>query len=183
MRPPRHAHAHVRAHVPRPYHARITKANKQRVCPPCSPEDQKILETEYQRNPKPDKAARMEIVSKVALGEKEVQVRARFLACSGCLAVLCAYARPRLCYCLLAACLLVFPWLTLHPHTSRSGSKIGGRTRDARHDRSCHMRSSRTSDPAFRTRQLISSPSSPPSQTRIRGVRMVVVTPWMTRIP
>jgi hypothetical protein len=27
-------------------------------------------------NPKPDKAARQEIVSKVALGEKEVQVRA-----------------------------------------------------------------------------------------------------------
>lgn len=40
-----------------------------------SPEDQKILEDEYQRNPKPDKAARMEIVRRVALGEKEVQVR------------------------------------------------------------------------------------------------------------
>ena len=39
-----------------------------------SPEDQAILETEYQRNPKPDKAARMEIVKRVALGEREVQV-------------------------------------------------------------------------------------------------------------
>ena len=42
---------------------------------PHSPDDQKILEEEYRRNPKPDKAARIEIVSKVALGEKEVQVR------------------------------------------------------------------------------------------------------------
>ena len=41
----------------------------------CSPEDQAILEGEYQRNPKPDKAARASIVSRVALGEKEVQVR------------------------------------------------------------------------------------------------------------
>jgi hypothetical protein len=41
-----------------------------------SPEDQKILEEEFRRNSKPDKAARMDIVSKVALGEKEVQVRA-----------------------------------------------------------------------------------------------------------
>jgi len=32
------------------------------------------LKAEYQRNPKPDKALRMEIASKVALGEKEVQV-------------------------------------------------------------------------------------------------------------
>ena len=40
----------------------------------CSPQDQVILEAEYGRNPKPDKAARMEIVSRVALGEKEVQV-------------------------------------------------------------------------------------------------------------
>ncbi|KAF2397869.1 hypothetical protein EJ06DRAFT_532869 [Trichodelitschia bisporula] len=39
-----------------------------------SPEDQKILEAEYARNSKPDKAARMAIVSKVALGEKEVQI-------------------------------------------------------------------------------------------------------------
>lgn len=39
-----------------------------------SPEDQAILEAEYQRNPKPDKAARIAIVGRVALGEKEVQV-------------------------------------------------------------------------------------------------------------
>ena len=39
-----------------------------------SPEDQAILEAEYRRNSKPDKKARMEIVSRVALGEKEVQV-------------------------------------------------------------------------------------------------------------
>ncbi|OAX81791.1 hypothetical protein ACJ72_03869 [Emergomyces africanus] len=39
-----------------------------------SPEDQKILETEYQRNPKPDRATRAEIVKRVTLGEKEVQI-------------------------------------------------------------------------------------------------------------
>jgi hypothetical protein len=39
-----------------------------------SPEDQATLEAEYKKNPKPDKAARMEIVKRVALGEKEVQV-------------------------------------------------------------------------------------------------------------
>ena len=39
-----------------------------------SKEDEDILKAEYLRNPKPDKAARMEIVAKVALGEKEVQV-------------------------------------------------------------------------------------------------------------
>ena len=39
-----------------------------------SPKDQAILETEFERNQKPDKAARMEIVSRVTLGEKEVQV-------------------------------------------------------------------------------------------------------------
>jgi len=39
-----------------------------------SPEDHAILEAEYQLNPKPDKAARMHIVERVALGEKEVQV-------------------------------------------------------------------------------------------------------------
>jgi hypothetical protein len=40
-----------------------------------SPEDQKILEDEFARNPKPDKASRLEIIKKVALGEKEIQVR------------------------------------------------------------------------------------------------------------
>jgi hypothetical protein len=39
-----------------------------------SPEDQAVLEAEYQKNPKPDKVARMEIVKRVALGEREVQV-------------------------------------------------------------------------------------------------------------
>lgn len=41
-----------------------------------SPEDQNILEASYRRDPKPDKAARLEIVKNVELGEKEVQVRA-----------------------------------------------------------------------------------------------------------
>ncbi|KAJ0424041.1 hypothetical protein BJY00DRAFT_309432 [Aspergillus carlsbadensis] len=39
-----------------------------------SPEDHAILESEYHRNPKPDKAARASIVSRVSLGEKEVQI-------------------------------------------------------------------------------------------------------------
>ncbi|KLJ05590.1 hypothetical protein EMPG_10923 [Blastomyces silverae] len=39
-----------------------------------SPDDQKILEAEYQRNPKPDRATRAEIVNRVTLGEKEVQI-------------------------------------------------------------------------------------------------------------
>ena len=39
-----------------------------------SPEDQAVLEAYYARDPKPDKAARLELVKKVALGEKEVQV-------------------------------------------------------------------------------------------------------------
>ncbi len=39
-----------------------------------SPEDQAVLEAEHEQNSKPDKATRMEIVKKVALGEKEVQV-------------------------------------------------------------------------------------------------------------
>ncbi len=43
-----------------------------------SPEDQSILEAEYARNPKPDKAARMLIVDRVALGVKEVQVSMSF---------------------------------------------------------------------------------------------------------
>ena len=44
-----------------------------------SPEDQAILEAEYEKNSKPDKTARQGIVERVALGEKEVQVR---VACS-----------------------------------------------------------------------------------------------------
>ncbi|KAJ5132447.1 Homeodomain [Penicillium atrosanguineum] len=39
-----------------------------------SPEDHAILESEYQRNPKPDKIARTNIVNRVSLGEKEVQI-------------------------------------------------------------------------------------------------------------
>ncbi|KAJ5239530.1 hypothetical protein N7468_004149 [Penicillium chermesinum] len=39
-----------------------------------SPEDHAILEEEYQRNPKPDKVARANIVNRVSLGEKEVQI-------------------------------------------------------------------------------------------------------------
>lgn len=41
---------------------------------PNSKEDEDILKAEYQRNQKPDKAARLEIVRRVALGEKEVQI-------------------------------------------------------------------------------------------------------------
>lgn len=40
-----------------------------------SPEDHAILEAEYQKNPKPDKVSRTNIVDRVSLGEKEVQVR------------------------------------------------------------------------------------------------------------
>lgn len=39
-----------------------------------SKEDEDILKAEYQRNPKPDRATRMDIVRRVALGEKEVQI-------------------------------------------------------------------------------------------------------------
>jgi hypothetical protein len=45
----------------------------------CSKEDEDILKSEYLKNPKPSKAARLEIVKKVALGEKEVQVRPMLL--------------------------------------------------------------------------------------------------------
>jgi len=43
-----------------------------------SPEDHAILEAEYQRNSKPDKATRAEIVKRVSLGDKEVQVLPAF---------------------------------------------------------------------------------------------------------
>jgi hypothetical protein len=39
-----------------------------------SKEDEDVLKAEYLKNPKPDKAARLVIIAKVALGEKEVQV-------------------------------------------------------------------------------------------------------------
>ena len=45
-----------------------------------SAEDQAVLEAAYKRDTKPDKAARLEIVKQVALGEKEVQVWARKIA-------------------------------------------------------------------------------------------------------
>ena len=41
-----------------------------------SPEDQAILEASYAVNSKPDKAARLQLVEQVGLGEKEVQVSA-----------------------------------------------------------------------------------------------------------
>ena len=41
--------------------------------------DHAFLEAEYQRNPKPDKAARTSIVQRVALNDKEVQVSFRSL--------------------------------------------------------------------------------------------------------
>lgn len=55
---------------------RITPPNDNTTLtiPAHSKEDEDILKAEYQRNPKPDKAMRIEIASKVALGEKEVQV-------------------------------------------------------------------------------------------------------------
>jgi hypothetical protein len=44
--------------------------------PPCSSaKDKAILEAAYNANPKPDKAARLDIVQRVSLNEKEVQVR------------------------------------------------------------------------------------------------------------
>jgi hypothetical protein len=44
------------------------------TCFLASPKDQATLEAEYKHNPKPNKAARVEIVEKVDLNEKEVQV-------------------------------------------------------------------------------------------------------------
>jgi hypothetical protein len=43
-----------------------------------SPEDHAILEAAYQENSKPDKSERVEIVKRVTLSEKEVQVRGAF---------------------------------------------------------------------------------------------------------
>ena len=40
----------------------------------CSAQDKTILEDAYNANPKPDKAARLNIVNRVTLNEKEVQV-------------------------------------------------------------------------------------------------------------
>lgn len=52
----------------------VSMANPRRLFACYSPEDHAILEAEYQRDPKPDKTARADIVSRVTLGEKEVQV-------------------------------------------------------------------------------------------------------------
>ncbi|KAH7132233.1 hypothetical protein B0J11DRAFT_481399 [Dendryphion nanum] len=54
------------AHLTTPHHTALTTSH--------SKEDEEILKAEYLKNTKPDKAARIEIVSKVALGEKEVQI-------------------------------------------------------------------------------------------------------------
>lgn len=43
--------------------------------PYLSAKDKVILESAYNANPKPDKAARLDIVKRVSLNEKEVQVR------------------------------------------------------------------------------------------------------------
>lgn len=40
----------------------------------CRAKDKSVLEAAYHANPKPDKAARLEIVKRVSLNEKEVQV-------------------------------------------------------------------------------------------------------------
>lgn len=40
----------------------------------CRTQDKAILESAYNANPKPDKAARLDIVKRVSLNEKEVQV-------------------------------------------------------------------------------------------------------------
>jgi len=40
----------------------------------CSPRDHAILESAYQKNSKPDKEGRLNLVKQVDLGEKEVQV-------------------------------------------------------------------------------------------------------------
>ncbi|KAG9238769.1 hypothetical protein BJ875DRAFT_449881 [Amylocarpus encephaloides] len=50
-----------------------TKHSKQRR-KRTRPQDQAVLEAEYRRNPKPNKAARAEIVERVSLNEKEVQI-------------------------------------------------------------------------------------------------------------
>ena len=57
-----------------------------------SPEDHAILEAEYHRNSKPDKAARTDIVKRVSLGDKEVQVsRDNECTHAGALSICVAY--------------------------------------------------------------------------------------------
>lgn len=65
----------LHTHDPRPGKrgGRRTVTNQ---CSPCSSaKDKAILEAAYNANPKPDKAARLDIVKRVSLNEKEVQVR------------------------------------------------------------------------------------------------------------
>lgn len=50
-------------------------ACKRELIGPPSAKDKMILEEAYSNNPKPDKQARLEIVQRVSLNEKEVQVR------------------------------------------------------------------------------------------------------------
>ncbi|KAL6715647.1 Homeobox protein yox1 [Lecanora helva] len=50
--------------------AQIVRQKRRRT----SPQDQAVLEAEFERDPKPDKSARLSIVNRVALGEKEVQL-------------------------------------------------------------------------------------------------------------
>jgi hypothetical protein len=89
--------------------------------PCCSPRDQVILEAEYKQNPKPNKAARAEIVEKVSLNEKEVQVRIPFQDA----AVLDSDAS------------LKSTWLT---RICRYGSKTGGKLIEESHGHFYHTR-------------------------------------------
>ena len=82
----------------------------------CSTEDQAILEEAYKRDPKPDKAARLELVRQVALGEKEVQVGSRTTR------------------------LVASTWLSLTRVAKRFGSRTVARVRAERHDHFCLMR-------------------------------------------
>ncbi|KAK6843568.1 homeobox transcription factor [Apiospora arundinis] len=56
--------------VPRPENERHPKGKRKRT----TAQDKTILEDAYNANPKPDKAARLNIVSRVTLNEKEVQI-------------------------------------------------------------------------------------------------------------
>lgn len=49
------------------------------------PEDKKILEVAYQQDSKPDKQARLALVERVSLSEKEVQVRVGASSAAGSL--------------------------------------------------------------------------------------------------
>ncbi|KAK8056921.1 homeobox domain-containing protein [Apiospora rasikravindrae] len=56
--------------VPRPENERHPKGKRKRT----TAQDKTILENAYSTNPKPDKAARQDIVNRVTLNEKEVQI-------------------------------------------------------------------------------------------------------------